>query len=80
MEGQMIEVKPDSRTVILRNDLLCGGEIWAREGERVTLLTSFTTRKDGLCWSVKFPDGRRTSIADYEIIIESKQVKKGVIP
>ena len=66
----MIEEKPDGRTAILRNDLLCGGEIWAREGERVTLLTSFTTRKYGLCWTVKFPDGRRDSVAAHEIIIE----------
>ena len=72
MEGQMIEVKPDSRTAILRNDLLCGGEVWAREGERVTLLTSFSTRKYGLRWSVKFSDGRRTDVAAYEIIIEDR--------
>ena len=73
----MIEKELDGRIAILGNDLLCGGEIWAREGERVTLLWSFPTRNDGLCWTVKFPDGRTTSVAAYEIVIEPKEQGHG---
>lgn len=68
----MVEKGIDGRPAILGNDLLCGSEIWATKGEQVTLLTSFMSRKDGTCWVIQFCDGRRTSVADYEITIDKK--------
>ena len=73
----MLEKELDGRIAILRDDLLCGGEIWAREGERVTLLTSFPTRRYGLYWNVKLPDGRTTTVAAYEIVIEPRGTGHG---
>lgn len=64
----MVEKEIDGRTATLGTDLLCGGEIFARKGEEVTLLDSFAAR-DGTHYVVIFEDGRRTDAAAYELTI-----------